>query len=99
MVAAPTRHATYAERLSAMWDPYQREILVALGCTPWMMAPTEIPDDPLLRALLHAAGCAPDAADVAAVLRMLPPTSSLLGNPGAKRALWPRLRQLRRTSQ
>jgi hypothetical protein len=47
---------------------------------------------------LHAAGRAADAEDVAAVIRMLPPTSSLLGNPGAKRALWPRLRQLRRTS-
>ena len=82
-----------------MWDACQREILAALGCTPWVMAPPDIPDDPLLRALLHAAGRAPDDGDVAAVLRLLPPTSSLLGNPGAKRALWPRLRQLRRTPQ
>lgn len=81
-----------------MWDPVQREILAALGFTPWVMAPPEIPDDPLLHALLHAAGRVPDADDVAAVLRMLPPTSSLYGNPGAKRALWPQLRQLRGSS-
>lgn len=81
-----------------MWDPSQREILAALGFTPWVMAPPEIPDDPLLRSLLRAAGRALDADDVGAVLRILPPTSSLIGNPGAKRALWPRLRQLRRAS-
>ena len=81
-----------------MWDHSQQEILAALGCTPWVMAPPRIPDDPLLHALLRAAGRTIDADDVVAVLHMLPPTSSLLGNPRAKRALWPRLRQLRRTS-
>lgn len=79
-----------------MWDPCQREILTALGCTPWMMAPPEVPDDPLLHALLRAAGRDRDAVDLAQLLRSLPPTSSVRGNPRAKSALWPQLRRLRR---
>jgi hypothetical protein len=52
-------------------------------------------DDRLVRALLRAAGVAPgDAADD--VRATLPPLDGLRGNPAAKRALWPRLRALRR---
>jgi hypothetical protein len=79
-----------------MWDPFQREVLAALGHVPYVLAPPQIPDDPLLHALLHAAGRGPGSADVGAVLRQLPATASLRGNAAAKRALWPRLRALRR---
>jgi len=47
----------------------------------------------LLRALAQAAGRAPDDGEL---LRALPPLASLRGNPAARRALWPRLRALRR---
>jgi hypothetical protein len=74
-----------------MWDPVQRAILAELGHPPLVLA-----DDPLLRALLRAAGRAPDAPDIARVLRVLPPTSTLRqGGAPAKRALWPLLRRLR----
>ena len=79
-----------------MWDACQREIVTALGCTPWALAPLEVPDDPLLHALLHAAGRDRDADDLVHLLHSLPATSSLRGNPRAKRALWPQLRLLRR---
>ncbi len=82
-----------------MWDACQREILAALGCTPWTLAPPEVPEDPLLHALLSAAGRDRDAGDVAQLLRVLPPTSSLRGDPRAKRALWPQLRRLRQRVQ
>ena len=53
-------------------------------------APTETA---LLRALAQAARRAPDDGEF---LRALPPLASLRGNPAARRALWPRLRALRR---
>jgi hypothetical protein len=79
-----------------MWDAFQREILSALGHAPWVLAPPELPDDPLLHAVLRAAGRSCDADDLAQVLRVLPPTSAMRGNAAAKRALWPQLRRLRR---
>jgi hypothetical protein len=81
---------------AAMWDPVQREILTALGHAPLVLAPPELPDDPLLHALLRAAGCDVQSPDVAGVLRALPPTASLRADPRGKRALWPRLRSFRR---
>ncbi|QSX79681.1 alanine acetyltransferase [Agrilutibacter solisilvae] len=50
-------------------------------------------DAALLRALARAAGRAPDDGEL---LRALPTLSSLRGSPAARRALWPRLRALRR---
>jgi hypothetical protein len=47
----------------------------------------------MTRALLRAAG-APQARD--AVLALCPAPQALRGDPRAKRALWPRLRALRR---
>jgi hypothetical protein len=79
-----------------MWDDVQREILAALGHAPLVLAPPELPDDPLLHALLRAAGCDAQSPEVAGVLRALPATASLRGHPAGKRALWPRLRSLRR---
>jgi hypothetical protein len=49
--------------------------------------------DAMTRALLRAAG-APQARD--AVLALCPAPQALRGDPRAKRALWPRLRALRR---
>ncbi len=57
------------------------------------------PDDPLLRALVHAAGIDPaQVGDKSAWLRaqQVPSLMQLRNNPAAKRALWPRLRALRR---
>ena len=48
---------------------------------------------PLLRALLRAAGCR----DIGELGAWLPDTTTLQGNAAAKRALWPRLRALRKT--
>ena len=79
-----------------MWDDFQREILSALGHPPMVLAPRELPDDPLLHALLRAVARDARSADVDAVLRLLPPLPSLRGNVSAKRALWTRVRRLRR---
>ncbi len=78
-----------------MWDAFQREILSALGHVPLALAPPQLPDDPLLHAVLRAAGRSRDSDDLAQVLRILPVTASMRGNAAAKRALWPQLRRLR----
>jgi hypothetical protein len=48
---------------------------------------------PLLRALARAAGRSEDDAEF---LKTIPDVSALRGNPVARRALWPRLRALRK---
>lgn len=48
---------------------------------------------PLLRALARAAGRSEDDAEF---LKTVPDVSVLRGNPAARRALWPRLRALRK---
>lgn len=81
------------------WDPWQRDVLEALGHRVYARAPRPgevVPDDPLAHALLRAAGRAPGDADAAALLRGLPPLAVLRADPAAKRALWPALRALRR---
>jgi hypothetical protein len=83
----------------ATWDPWQRDVLDALGHRVYVRAPNAgdlVPDDPLAHALLRAAGRGPDSADAAALLRGLPSLAVLRGDPAAKRALWPKLRALRR---
>jgi len=75
------------------WDPLQREVLDALG-HPVYRAVGQVPDDPLLHALLRAAGRGIDAPDAAALCRGWMPVERLR-DPAAKRALWPRLRALR----
>lgn len=75
-----------------MWDAFQREMLSALGLAPWVW---ELPDDPLLHAMLRAAGRSRDSDDLVQLLRVLPATSSMRGDAAAKRALWPQLRRLR----
>ncbi|WP_132998998.1 hypothetical protein [Luteimonas arsenica] len=81
------------------WDAWQREVLEAMGHRVYARAPRPediVPDDPLAHALLRAAGRGPDSGDAAALLRGLPPLAALRADPAAKRALWPKLRALRR---
>ena len=80
------------------WDGVQREVLDALGHTLWRRvdpAAGEIPDGPLVDALLRAAGRDRSSPDALALCRSWPPLAQLR-DPAAKRALWPRLRALRR---
>jgi hypothetical protein len=71
------------------WDDFQRDALDALGHVVYVTREAP-PPSPLLLALARAANV-----DVAA----LPPVSiPQLRTPDAKRALWPRLRALRKAS-
>jgi len=81
------------------WDPWQQEVLEAMGHRVYARAPRAadvVPDDPLAHALLRAAGRRPDDDDAAALLRGLPALDVLRADPAAKRAAWHRLRALRR---
>lgn len=78
-----------------MWDPLQREILAELGHVPWMMVNPALPDDPLLHALLRAAGRDAGSPDAVQRVGQWPPLSQLRGDATAKRRLWPQLRRLR----
>lgn len=83
------------------WDAWQREVLEALGHELYVVATQELPrlpDDPLLHALLKAAGLGADAAAAHALAGSLPALGALRGDASALRALWPRLRALRRAS-
>ncbi|BCT91834.1 hypothetical protein LYSHEL_08580 [Lysobacter helvus] len=85
------------------WDPFQREMLEALGHVVYaaqdrdaLAAQAADAADagapPLLRALAHA------AKSRVAQLPALPPIEHL-HTPAAKRALWPTLRALRKASR
>ena len=71
------------------WDPFQREVLEAMGHVLWSVHDTT---PPLLRALSRAANVP---------VSRLPALPSLdqLATPAAKRALWPQLRALRKASR
>lgn len=80
------------------WDAFQREVLDALGHSVYRLADAEqgaADSDvaaltPLQRSVLRAAGRGePDAS-------LLSAAKGLRANAAAKRALWPRLRALRR---
>jgi len=91
-----------------MWDAFQREMLEAMGHVVYVPRPSgasPMPSSPsstaglgepvprgLLQALARAAGVTPDA------LPALPPLAQLR-TPAGKRALWPRLRGLRRSGR
>lgn len=82
--------------MSAMqgpWSAEQGEWLRALGHEPYRYA--GLPEDPLLHAVLRAAGTDPGDARAATLVAALPPVAALRGNAAAKRRLWPRLRALR----
>lgn len=90
------------------WDPFQRAALAELGLAlyrlpgslspaPMQAAAAGAADDAgMLTRLARAAGVAPEAllahAEIAAT------AARLRGDAAAKRALWPRLRALRRSA-
>lgn len=96
------------------WDPLQREVLGALGYVlyavdaggePAPVAASDAPAEPIagtvaeaqLRALLRAAGRRPDDPAARELCQgWLQETG--LRDAAARRALWPRLRALRRTA-
>ena len=75
------------------WSAEQREWLAALGHDVVRFA--GLPEDPLLHAVLRAAGRDPSDPGARRVVADLPPVASLRGDAAAKRRLWPRLRALR----
>ena len=79
--------------MNAMWDPFQREVLAELGHAAYVIA---LPEDPMLDALLHAAGRSRASADAAALARAWPAPATLRGNAEAKRALTDCARRIRR---
>ena len=83
------------------WDGFQREALAELGYRLYRPAgstPPASPSHPLQLALLRAAGRTVDDADAARLCQDWPPPHALR-DPAAKRALWPRLRALRRRTR
>jgi DNA polymerase III psi subunit len=87
--------------LNPSWSPLQREMLEAMGLSihraVGVVLPGELPDDPLIHALLRAAGRTRDAEDAARLAKAWPAPRTLRTDPRAKRALWPQLRALRRS--
>jgi len=78
-----------------MWDPFQRQMLTALGIEPMLRASPALPDDPLLHAVLRSVGLEQDSPELAQVLPLIPPLTTLRGDSVAKRALWRQLRRVR----
>lgn len=82
------------------WDRFQRDVLAGLGHQLYVLQRADAPAGeavadvpavpPLLAAIARAAGMDPRA------LPPLPPAETLR-TPAGKRALWPRLRALRRS--
>ncbi len=79
------------------WDPFQRAVLAELGHVVYR-APQTTPgvqvDDAVLARLARAAGMGIDA--FTERFGDLGPLAKLQGDARAKRALWPRLRAMRR---
>lgn len=92
------------EVLEAMGLPLYR----AVGATPAAVAPAQVAGtapaghpaidaaDPLVMALLRAAGRTPTSPDAPHIAATWPPLAMLRRDPRAKRALWPALRRWRR---
>ncbi|ATD68517.1 MULTISPECIES: hypothetical protein [Luteimonas] len=79
------------------WDALQSAALDALGHVRYRVevAASVWPNDPLVDALLRAAGLDRDSQSAQALLSSLGPLDGLR-SASAKRALWPRLRRFRR---
>ena len=91
------------------WDPFQRAVLAELGHVAYRLQVAPVAaavdgagqaidreiDPAMLARLARAAGTAPEA-----LLAALDPGAlAVRGDAGAKRALWPRLRALRRATR
>ncbi len=86
------------------WDPFQREVLAELGLVAYQASsqastasdrPAGAPDPRMLARVARAAGLAPEALQASAPA-IAAACAALAGDAAAKRALWPRLRRLRR---
>lgn len=78
------------------WDPFQREVLAELGHVLYHQAGTEMAplDLHMLARVARAAGMSAD--DLQSRFEDMQMIAGLQGDAAAKRALWPRLRELRR---
>jgi hypothetical protein len=87
--------------MNSGWSASQREALEAMGLPVYravgIAASGGLPEDPLVDALLRAAGRKRDAEDAAHLVKRWPSLLALRKDPHAKRALWPQLRALRRS--
>ena len=86
------------------WDPFQRDVLAELGHVLYAPARIGAPDAQagevdagMLARLARAAGV--DAGQLQAHADIAAMSATLRGDAAAKRALWPRLRALRRGLQ
>jgi len=82
------------------WDPFQRAVLAELGHELYRPVRLVMPgavqvDDAVLARMARAAGLEVD--DFARRFGDLAPLAALQGDARAKRALWPRLRAMRRS--
>ena len=82
------------------WDPFQRAVLAELGHELYRPVRLAVPsavqvDDAVLARMARAAGL--DVDDFARRFGDLAPLAALHGDARAKRALWPRLRAMRRS--
>ena len=82
------------------WDPFQRAVLAELGHVLYRPVRLAVEgavqvDDAVLARLARAAGM--DVDDFARRFGDLAPLAVLQGDARAKRALWPRLRAMRRS--
>jgi hypothetical protein len=82
------------------WDPFQRAVLAELGHVLYRPVRLAVPgaaqvDDAVLARLARAA--AMDIDDFTRSFGDLAPLAALHGDARAKRALWPRLRAMRRS--
>ena len=79
------------------WDPFQRAVLAELGHVLYRPAPAvghAQVDEATLGRVARAAALAPE--DLLQHAEIVAAIAGLHGNAAAKRALWPRLRALRR---
>lgn len=93
----PPRRAASAPSVSPAVPSRPAAVATAAMAAPRRSSPPALPDR-LYLALLRASARAPEDAEVAAVLREFP-LADLRADPAAKRALWPRLRALRRAAE
>lgn len=82
------------------WDPFQRAVLAELGHVVYRPVQLTVPgsvqvDDAVLARMARAAGL--DIDDFTRRFGDLAPLATLQGDARAKRALWPRLRAMRRS--
>ena len=99
VVATPVRQSPVAAPpVRRRVEPAAAEPVRQVPAAPPSRPSSRLPDK-LHFALIRASGCNPNAPEAAAIMAQWPASAELRGNPAAKRALWPRLRALRRSVQ